>query len=555
MDYLSLKAAVREAEKRFAGQKIFDAWQAGPGEVILVTRSGSGLLFSINPDRPGLFLADPGERPDRVFSPFNDLLRVRIKGTSVGSIYLQKAGERIVTLTFAAAWPAREGTPLKMVLEIMGRRSNLLILAEERILVPLKAVPKDKSPARPVMAGEPYRPPPPREGTPVEEVTTEALPMINSREVGKTLLENIQGLSPYTANQAVQLALQKRPKEDRSDNREGITITIREMVASCTGEKGFLLGSNGKFYLSPFQPVPLGPSDTVEEFSPFSLAAAAWMSSDPSYTREGHSEPGYLKRGLEDRLERIRSALQRVDTEEERCRTHDEIRIMAEALLINAVGIDHGIESVLLPDPYNPGLELTIPMDRTKTPHENANDLFSKARRLKRGLEETRSRRGKLDEELKEIRQAMEALDDKNDPGPARELLSVGTSVTVKKGKVSHTSYSGPGHRHMLDGFTILVGKSSTDNEKVTFKAAGPNDLWLHARDFPGSHVVILTEKRQVPDKVLYTAAALAAKGSGARNDTAPEIMVTERKWVRKLKGAKPGMVTVERFRTIRPRM
>jgi predicted ribosome quality control (RQC) complex YloA/Tae2 family protein len=555
MDYLSLKAAVSEAQKVFAGKKIFDAWQAGPSEVILVTRSGRRLLLSINPGRPGLFLADPGDLTDKIPSLFTDFLRVRIKGTTVGSIYMPISGERLVTLTFAAAWPAKEGTPLDMVLEIMGRRSNLMILEEERILVPFKAVPKDKSPARPVMAGEPYRPPPPRVGTPVEDVTAEELPMLNLPEDGKTLLENMQGLSPYTANQAILLALLKHPEGDRSDNREGVAIAIREMVASCTGETGFQLGSGGKFYLSPFQPVPLGPSDTVEEFSPFSVAAAAWMRSEPSSTREGHGESAYLKRGLEDRLKRIRSALERVDTEEERCRTHDEIRIMAEALLINAVGIDLGIESVLLPDPYNPGLELTIPMDRTKNPHENANILFTKARRLKRGLEETRSRRGKLDEELKEVRQAIEALDDRNDPVPARELLAVITSVTVKKGKVSHTAYGGPGRRHTVDGFTILVGKSSTDNEKVTFKAAGPNDLWLHARDFPGSHVVILTEKRQVPDKVLYAAAALAAKGSGAKNDTAPEIMVAERKWVRKLKGGKPGMVTVEKFRTVRPRM
>ena len=120
MDYLSLKAAVSEVEKGFAGKKIFDAWQAGPGEVILVTRSGPGLLMSINPARPGLFLVDRSELMDRVPSPFTDLLRVRIKGTSVGSIYVQKPGERLVTLTFAAAWPAREGTPLKMVLEVMG---------------------------------------------------------------------------------------------------------------------------------------------------------------------------------------------------------------------------------------------------------------------------------------------------------------------------------------------------------------------------------------------------------------------------------------------------
>ena len=124
----------------------------------------------------------------------------------------------------------------------------------------------------------------------------------------------------------------------------------------------------------------------------------------------------------------------------------------------------------------------------------------------------------------------------------------------MKKGKVLQAAYRGPGRRHTVDGFTILVGKSSTDNEKVTFRAAGPNDLWLHARDYAGSHVVIITEKRQVPDRVLYAAAALAARGSRGKNDTAPEVMVTERKWVRKLKGGKPGQVTVERFRTIRPR-
>jgi len=555
MDYLSLKAAVREAEKVFAGKKVHDAFQAGPGEVFLVTRSGPGLLLSINPGRPGLFLIDPDELRVKVPSPFTDLLRVRIKGTTVGSIHMPKPGERLVTLTFTTVWPAKEGTPLKLVLEVMGRRSNLLLLDQDRILVPLKAVPKDKSSVRPVMAGELYKPPPPRTGTPVEDVTTETLPLLNLPEEGESLLENVQGLSPFTANQAVQFALLRQPQGDGSDLRENLAIAIREMVTSCTGETGFLLGSEGKFYLSPFQPLPLGPSDNVEKSTPFSEAAVAWMRSDPSSSKTDHGEHGYLKKGLEDRLKRISSALKRVDTEEERCQTHDEIRIMAEALLIDAPGIDHGIQSVVLPDPYNPDQKITIPLDRTKSPHENANELFSNARRLKRGLEETRSRRGKLEEELQEVRQALEALEKENDPASARKLLAAGKSVTVKKGKVSHTAYSGPGRRYTVEGFTILVGKSSTDNERVTFKAAGPNDLWLHARDFPGSHVVILTEKKLVPDKVLYTAATLAAEGSGAKNDTAPEIMVTERKWVRKLKGGKPGLVTVERFRTIRPRI
>jgi predicted ribosome quality control (RQC) complex YloA/Tae2 family protein len=555
MDYLSLKAAVSEAGKKISGSKISDTWQSGPGEIVLVTRNGPGLLLSIDPGRPGLYLVDSTELPGRIPSPFTDLLRVRIKGTTIGSIHMPQPGERIVILTFATAWPAVEGTPLTMVLEVMGRRSNLVILEEERILVPLKPVPKERSPVRPVVAGEIYHPPPSRSGTPVEEVDLTVLPTLTTAEPAHELMKSVQGLSPYTALQAVMMADKRSAANDAGANSESIAATIREMAASCTGETGFLHRSGGKVHLVPFEPLSLATSDTVDRYSPFSEAAAVWKSTDLSGTVEGHDETAYLKKGLGERIKRFKSALEHVAAEEERCQGHNEARIMAEALLINVAGIAHGVGSVILPNPYDPGLELNIPLERTKNPQENANDLFSRARRMKRGLDEVHTRRRKLTEEMKEAQKALEALTAREDPGPAREVLDVKTHHTGRKRRAAAAPYSGPGRRQTVDGFTILVGKSSTDNEKVTFKAAGPNDLWLHARDYPGSHVVILTEKRQVPDKVLYAAAALTAKWSGAKNDTAPEIMVTERKWVRKIKGGKPGMVTVERFRTIRPRI
>jgi predicted ribosome quality control (RQC) complex YloA/Tae2 family protein len=227
---------------------------------------------------------------------------------------------------------------------------------------------------------------------------------------------------------------------------------------------------------------------------------------------------------------------------------------MAEALLINAGRVKMGLTSVQLPDPYEAGNTLTIPLDRAKSPQTNANDLFGSARRLQRGLEEVRLKRADLEDKIRTVQKALQALVERKDMGPAAKVLKGEDLDPAKKGRRSGAAHRGPGRRYIVEGFTILVGRSSTDNEKVTFRAAGPNDLWLHARDYPGSHVVVITEKKQVPDKVLYTAGSLAAEGSGARNETAPEIMVTERKWVRKLKGGKPGQVTVERYRTIRPR-
>jgi len=556
MDYLSLKAAVTEVGRKLPGSRITDAWQCGKNEIALVQRHGPGLVLSIDAVRPGLFLIERDQIPERVPSPFTDLMRARIKGTTVDSIQLPHPGERVVILTLNAAWPAKKGTPLQMVLEVMGRRSNLVLLAEGRILQPLRAVPREKSPARPLLAGDPYRFPPAQGGVPVEDVTADAIPDLKSKEDSRNLLARIRGLSPYTASQALTGVLQESPEGylGAVPDGEAVFLAIRDMVASSNGKNGFLHYSGGKVYLSPFEPAFSDTSDTVKPFSTFSAAAVAWREAFPSEQVETVDEAAHLGRGLRERLERIDSALDHLGAEEERCHAHDEIRVMAEALLINAGLVTPGVDSVELPDPYDAAVTLTVPLNRTKNPQENANDLFGRAKRLKRGLEEVKIRRGMLEEEMEETRQALEALDERTDPEPARKLLGSTPRDTLKRGRGSQVAYSGPGRRHIVDGFTILVGKSSTDNEKVTFKAAGPNDLWLHARDYPGSHVVILTEKKKVPDRVLYEAAALAAAGSGAKNDTAPEIMVTERKWVRKLKGGQPGKVTVERFRTIRPR-
>jgi hypothetical protein len=186
---------------------------------------------------------------------------------------------------------------------------------------------------------------------------------------------------------------------------------------------------------------------------------------------------------------------------------------------------------------------------------ENADLMFAEAHRLRRGIGETSARRKIIEEELSTVGRSIEALLERGDPASARALLGREAGQGPGKGPGKFRSYKGPGKRFTAGDFTILVGRSAIDNERVTFSAAGPHDLWLHARDYPGSHVVILTGKRKVPDNVLYRAAELAANASGARDEDAPEIMVTQRKWVKKPKGSKPGKVTVERFRTIRPRM
>ena len=111
-----------------------------------------------------------------------------------------------------------------------------------------------------------------------------------------------------------------------------------------------------------------------------------------------------------------------------------------------------------------------------------------------------------------------------------------------------------PGTRRYLssDGYEILVGRAAKDNDYLTFRVARPYDLWLHAADYPGSHVIVQNPKRQeVPHRTLIEAAQLAAKFSQAGSDAKVNVHHTQRKFVSRIKGAAPGLVRLSSFRTI----
>ena len=548
MDYLSLKAAATEAKTRFSGRKVRETKQLSPREAVFRLEREKSLLLSIDPVRPGLFILDADFPSTTVQSPFGDLLGAKIRGAVITTISMPEPGERVVFFTFEPGWPAKSGKPVSLVLEVMGRHSNLAALNDAgRILQPMKAVTAEKSPGRPFLAGEAWTPPPPRPGFPPEEVHPQGLPHPGDPEAVDGLLGAVRGLSPYTAHQALLMA--------SNGTREGIAEAIASMLESSHGDHGWLHHVGGRTHLCPFEPsITPGSGETTRFFKPFSAASAEWRKTGPGDSSTRPDETGRLAAELDRMEERLTSILAQLDRERERCSSHEGMRIMGETLLINLSTISPGAGSVSLPNPYMPGETLSLELDPSLSALQNADRLFNEARRLKRGLEGIPSRVAQIEKDLSNIRNARRSLMEKSDRETASGLLKELAPAPPKETGTPFRAYRGPGRKYTFEGFTILVGRNGADNEKVTFQAAGPNDLWLHARDYAGSHVVILSGKGNVPENVLYYAAALAAENSGARNESSPEIMVTERKWVRKIKGGKPGKVTVQRFRTVRPR-
>ena len=123
----------------------------------------------------------------------------------------------------------------------------------------------------------------------------------------------------------------------------------------------------------------------------------------------------------------------------------------------------------------------------------------------------------------------------------------------IKKNKPDATKTISGVRRYLsTDGYEILVGRTSRDNDNLTFRIAHPNDLWMHTGDYPGSHVVIRNPTRkEIPHRTIIEAAQLAGKFSQASEDSKVVVHYTERKFLTKPKGAAPGLVRLSRFRSI----
>jgi len=199
------------------------------------------------------------------------------------------------------------------------------------------------------------------------------------------------------------------------------------------------------------------------------------------------------------------------------------------------------------------GATIQIELHQSISLQEEANRRFGLYSRSKRAVAQIKMRIPAVEDRLRELKLEQESLEKditaKHLTGSSRKPAPPASAGESKK-----TVQKIPGTRRYLssDGFEILVGRTANDNDHLTFKVARPNDLWLHAGDYGGSHVVVRNStKKPVPHRSLIEAAQLAAWFSQAKKDPKVDVHYTERKFVAKIKGGKPGLVRLQRFKNI----
>ena len=239
----------------------------------------------------------------------------------------------------------------------------------------------------------------------------------------------------------------------------------------------------------------------------------------------------------------------------------DEHKRMGDLLLANISNAVRAGNQVKLNDYYAEGSPIIeIEVDENVSLQDAAGELFSRYAKAKRAIEEVGARltqtdfeRTGLEEKLTRLESAIERRD-----GDALAAFDEGKSkAAVAAGKPQRkpqdsAPVAGMRRYKSSDGYEVLVGRSARDNDQLTFKIARPNDLWLHAGDYPGSHVIIRnSSKKEIPQRTVIEAAQLAAKFSQASKDSKVTIHYTPRKFISKPKGAAPGLVRMSSFKSI----
>jgi len=517
MDAFLLERLARELRERWAGAWVQGVWQDLEGRLVLRLRAlgrTAHLLLSARAESPdlGLVVVRPAcpPRPPALAA----YLRAHAEGGRLAAVRCQRF-ERAVELELE-----RPEGGVRVVLEATGRRGNLLALDAGGILrAALRWEGPEKSSLRPLEPGAPYRPPPSPERVAPDRVGREELEAWLA--AGEPLHRRVAGLSPELAAEVA--------------HRHGVGgAPAWEAFASVVAAYG--KGEPVWEYPGRLSAVELTHrGEPVARHAEALPRAGAWLEEAlgearaEAARRRREREQGAIREKLARRLERIEADLGALPD-------RGALRAEAEALAAGLHRVVPGSPWADVPDPWDPARTLRIALDPKARPGENLERLYRKVRRVEVTREALVRRR-------EEARREAEAG---APPGAGAD----GAQGQARQG----TAPTGPFRRYVSsDGWSIWVGRNGAENDRL-LREARPWDLWFHARESPGAHVLLRKPGKEArpPDRTLAEAAGLAALYSRRRGEGSAEVMVAEVSRVRKPKGAGRGRVVVAGERTLR---
>jgi predicted ribosome quality control (RQC) complex YloA/Tae2 family protein len=536
-DGYTVAAVVYEMKERLLGARIEKIYQPGRDEIVLRTRKPgavSRLLLTANASAPRAhFIAAERDNPDKP-PMFCMVARKRLSGGRITAV-TQPGFDRNIHITVESADEMGDITPKTIAVEMMGRHSNIILVDSRGFIIDsVHRVPINVSSVREILPGGRFIPPPPRGKEDPREAPDLGWPPFAPRfnGVSARLDEEIARRAMSAGLPAADVFRNMLEKAARGE----FEFFVETREGGRTGDSACYYIEGGRRF------------ESVSEMLEF-------------YYRERDAETRLSQRAADlqkllsaniDKRIRKRALLRQTVSDAE---NRDALRLYGEIITANIYSIAKGEHLIEREDYNSPGETLKIPLDPRKTPSENAQFYFRQYSKKKRAEDAAKEQARKNEEELgylESVLAALPACETEADINEVREELAGEGYVKRRGGKAAKTQKpSKPLSFEGENGARIFVGKNNRQNDELTFKTALPDDVWLHAKDIPGSHVIIKLNGAEFTESLAVKAAAAAAYYSKARGGSGVPVDYTRRRFVKKPSGAKPGFVVYTNQKTV----
>lgn len=554
-DGIVISNLVYELNQKLIDGRISKIAQPESDELLLTIKNKKEsykLLLSASASLPLLYLTEVN-KPSPITAPnFCMLLRKHLNGGRIISI-TQPGMERIVHFEIEHLNELGDTCTKQLTIELMGKHSNLIFRDGSLIIDSMKHVSAQVSSVREVLPGRTYFVPVTQEKKHPLTITEEEFTtfiLTKPMPLAKAIYSSLTGISPILAEEVCfEAGIDSSIPANIVNPTEATHLfhqfsLLMEPVRQQEFQPTIYYKGEEPLEFSSL-PLTLYPEAQAKPFTSISMVLEEYYASKNTLIRI-RQKSFDLRRIVQTALERNRKKYdlqlkQLKDTEK-----REKYKIYGELIHTYGYGLAEGSKELSVLNYYNNEM-ITIPLDPQITPQENAKKYFEKYGKLKRTYEALSEFIQETENDMTHLESVATALDiallEEDLQEIKEELIACGyirrKQTHAKKQKIT----SKPFHYLSSDGFHMYVGKNNYQNEELTFQFAIGNDWWFHAKGIPGSHVIVKTNGKELPDQTFEEAGRLAAYYSKGRNTEKVEIDYTEKKNVKKVNGGKPGFV------------
>ena len=576
LDGLFLHCIGQELETAVIGAKVDKVYQPSSEELVLTLRSRDlgalKLLLCARANSPRIHLTKAAFENPATPPMLCMLLRKRLGGATLTGI--RQAGfDRILFLDFSATNELGDKETLTVAMEIMAQYSNVILIGPDgKIIDALKRVDLTRSSKRLILPGLAYELPPQQDKLALPEHSVEELVerirSFSAKTLSSAVLSSVQGVSPALAREVAFRALGddkhlSEMTEDDFVDLEYPLLELKKEVAFPTHTFCVVRDDNDRpFEFSFWDLKQYGPGMATDHYETASELLDEYYAKRDSMERIAHKSSD-LRRFLNTATERIARKVEVQRAELAKSVDREKLRVYAELINANLYQLEKGVLYYDLENYYDENRILRVPADPALSPAQNSQKYYKDYRKtytaekklteqIEQGTEELAYletvkdalSRAETERDIGEIRRELVASGYLKDKTPEKKNRRGSQRRDGKKARSAKQPPAMPPLEYeTTDGFRVLVGRNNLQNDKLSMKQAGKLDMWLHTKDFPGSHVIIEAQDGEVSDRAIEEAAIIAAVNSTARTGDKVPVDYTLVKNLKKPAGARPGKV------------